>query len=364
MKTKRYINVKKPNSTRSTFSLVWQIEKDNTRSYSVIKNPELDIINSRFLNKAIDLTEAYNLTLDLRKRLLPSIEQKIKYNKANEREILLLTEKIKSDRDIKFSTLKTIELDYRRILALLSEDSILNINVSEIKKRIINSKFSESIQNRLIIYTNKLLKFVGRKDMMNKIEVEIETKYINEIELNILLKHIRESKAEFSHLDQMVTQLLFYTGLRIGELFAFKYNKYNKISSELKIKYQYTEFLSKDETKGKKSRTIMVLKNIKEDYESLFNIKQDEIDHLRKTYSRRLLRYSVECFKDNINKHITAHDLRHSFAMSALSKGINISRIAKILGNGVNVCEKYYTSGELDKEFLLDFQEDFLPKAS
>lgn len=344
---KTYINIKRPNKTRATFALVYQFQKhnhQNKRNYKTIENNELDIINENFLLKIHTEDQAYELVKQLRIKLIPPEKAELNYNFSEINNRLILSVRANWGNKITPSTKRTHDLDFARILKLLGPKSLHDYSSHDLQNIIINSKFSESIQNRLIIYVNCLLRAISRKDLLSKIDVEIKTKYLTESDLALLLeKQIK--------IDQVVTRLLFYTGLRIGELFAVKCNEFDSTSRILKVKYQYTEFLQKEFTKHKKIRKIKINLNIYEDYIFLINVPQNDLNKLRKIYSRRLLRTSSKIFQDE-TKHITAHDLRHSYAMLSLKKDISISQISKVLGNSVKVCETYYVSGENDIELL------------
>jgi len=63
----------------------------------------------------------------------------------------------------------------------------------------------------------------------------------------------------------------------------------------------------------------------------------------RNGIARILKRACKMAFPNDPSKWITAHDLRHSYAVMMLTKyDVSISQIAKLLGNSVSVCEEYY----------------------
>ena len=69
--------------------------------------------------------------------------------------------------------------------------------------------------------------------------------------------------------------------------------------------------------------------------------KDDLVFHLpHQTYCLRVLKKWVE--KAGIEKHITWHCARHSFAVNILNEGANIKTVASLLGHsGLKHTEKY-----------------------
>jgi len=347
---KKYVLIKKPTGKRKTFQMFWDIRKiDGKRTFQKIDSLELDRINENYKSGILIIGEAFAQVLKLKEKILPK-KQEDDFEDSNIQAI----KKLKSQPSKKIRKKESIQandLDYSRILKLLGKDSIVTIDISEFQSRIISSKLSPYTQNRVIIFANKLLKFVGREERLEKVDADFETLYINEDDLKKLLPNL-------SKLDQQITRIFFYSGLRLGELFGIKdpQNKYNVTSGELKISRQLKEDLYYDSLKRNSKRTIKIVKEIKTDFENFKNISEDFLMSYRNKYSKHLLKATRKTFKDE-SKHISAHDLRHSFAMYCLEKGINISQIAKLLGNSVSVCEKHYTSGASTSNFLNEIEK-------
>lgn len=335
--------------------MYWDIRKNGRREFEKIESEELNQINSNYKSGILLISEAYSQVLHLKEKLLPK-QQEDDFLKSN----IVAIEKLKASfkRDRKKESDEAIHLDYKRILTLLGKDSIINIDIIELKKRIINSNLAPYTQNRVILFTNKLLKFVNRNEKINKIDADFETKFLTEEDLELLLPSL-------SKIDQSITRIFFYTGLRLGELFGIKnpQNKYNKESGELKIIMQLKEDLYYDTLKRNSRRTVKISNIIKKDFESFLELNEEFLKKYRNKFSKHLLKASRATFKED-TKHISTHDLRHSFAMHCLQRNISISHIAKLLGNSVSVCERHYTSGVNTTNFLNEFEKQLTKKAS
>ena len=62
---------------------------------------------------------------------------------------------------------------------------------------------------------------------------------------------------------------------------------------------------------------------------------------MRNKINKRFKSACRAVFKDK-SKHCKWHDLRHSYAIFLLTKGVPIQLVAQSMGNSVSVCEKHY----------------------
>jgi len=156
MEEKRYINIKIPKGSRKTFSLTYDIRSSVGRRYVLIEDERIESINERFKSGELTLSEARTEIDKIRESLLPQKKQfEDNQNHTNALAIKKLLVNFQKDR--KKESQEAIELDYRRIMKILGKDSISTIEIPTLKQRIVSSHFSDSIKNRLIIFTNKLL---------------------------------------------------------------------------------------------------------------------------------------------------------------------------------------------------------------
>lgn len=152
-----------------------------------------------------------------------------------------------------------------------------------------------------------------------------ERTFISEIEFIKLMKHIELPTVKAA------LYTMFYTGLRISEA----------VDLEIKDVDMEREHIYVREGKGKKDRIIPINEKLKKalaDY--LNNIRLDNGSDWLFTYRKgviskttvtRVLRETRE--KLGIERQITPHVLRHSFASGLLERGVDLFRVQKLLGH-------------------------------
>ena len=147
-----------------------------------------------------------------------------------------------------------------------------------------------------------------------------------------------------------VLELLFASGMRVSELCSLKIDDINLVNGEIRIW-----------GKGSKERIVTianpdVLKIIRE-YQLNLNRQNKSIDYLfinRK--GNRLSEQSVRIIINkytkiaNINKHLTPHMFRHSFATLLLEEDVDIRYIQQILGHSSITTTQIYTHVSTKKQ--------------
>jgi len=111
-----------------------------------------------------------------------------------------------------------------------------------------------------------------------------------------------------------------------------------------------------DTTKTDKTRISIIYPNkLMKRIDAWVELSISEKEKIRDIGFSYVIKKAFEkTFPDNKKdlERIKAHDCRHSYATNMLSLGLNISQIAKLLGNGVNVSEKYYLPASSTPESL------------
>lgn len=166
--------------------------------------------------------------------------------------------------------------------------------------------------------------------------------YIDDINFNKLLKSFDISKFH-EYRDYIVAQLIFDTGMRIGETLLIK---------ETDIDYtNRTILLPADITKGKKDRYVFfsqeMLKQLRrwlqykdryKDSQYVFCTNKGKPLQI-KNYEKNFTKYGLRVGIDNIHPHM----LRNNFAKRFLMSGGDIYTLSKILGHSsVKVTETAY----------------------
>ena len=143
--------------------------------------------------------------------------------------------------------------------------------------------------------------------------------------------------------DIAVLEILFSTGVRVSELCNIRQENINIQSGNIKIY-----------GKGSKERVIHICdqetKAILKEYVNIFNdrlLNSDYflINRLGSKLSEQSVRLMIKKYqkKLNIEKNITPHMFRHSFATSLLEEGVDIRYIQHMLGHSSISTTQIYT---------------------
>lgn len=151
--------------------------------------------------------------------------------------------------------------------------------------------------------------------------------------------------------------LLYYTGMRIGELLALQWKDYydNKlhIYKSLAKLYDNGKYVLKETKNTSSIRNIVLGKNIETHLNYYKNLEQTKKGFNDEWFifgrHKPLSRSTVTRIKDraikkaNLRK-IRIHDFRHSHASNLIANGVNIVAVSRRLGHtDVNMTLKIYT---------------------
>lgn len=193
------------------------------------------------------------------------------------------------------------------------------------------------------MYDNRLIK-VNPMKKIKPTRIPRKAKgYLNDKDFNNLLKSFDLSKFH-EYRDYVITQLIFDTGMRIGECLMIK--------DETDINFnERTIFLPADNTKGKKDRYVffsiqmatelrrwLQYRDRYKESEFLFcTIKGSQL--LERSFESNFTNYGERIG----NKDISPHLIRNNFAKRFLMNGGDIYTLSKILGHSsVKVTEECY----------------------
>lgn len=193
------------------------------------------------------------------------------------------------------------------------------------------------------MYENRIIK----KNPTQKIKlIHVPRKakgYMNDIEVNNLLKCFDLSRFH-EYRDCVITELLFDTGMRLGECLLIK--------EKTDINFaERTIFLPADNTKGKKDRYVffsvqmatelkrwLQYKDRYKESEYVFCTNKGTVLQER-SFESNFTNYGERIGKKEINPHL----LRNNFAKRFLMNGGDIFTLSKILGHSsIKVTEQCY----------------------
>jgi site-specific recombinase XerD len=130
---------------------------------------------------------------------------------------------------------------------------------------------------------------------------------------------------------KLMIQLMYSAGLRVSELINLKHE-------DLEIEKGYG-WVRKG--KGNKDRLFIIAESLKENIRKFIgNKKLDEFDYLFTSYKGR--KYNVSSIRQiikktakeiKLNKNISCHTLRHSFATHLIEEGNSITEVQSLLGH-------------------------------
>ncbi|MDR2129914.1 MAG: tyrosine recombinase XerD [Odoribacteraceae bacterium] len=181
-------------------------------------------------------------------------------------------------------------------------------------------------------------------------------------EIEAMLRAIDLDKSEGQR-DRAIIETLYSCGLRVSELCNLKLSNINFRMGFVKV-----------EGKGNKERLVPIGTKAKEEIrgymktsrERLLKGRGEDIVFLNR-FGRKLSRVAVfniikqATLKAGINKVISPHTLRHSFASHLVNGGANIRAVQDMLGHKSILTTEIYT--HLDNAFLRDTLVNYHPRS-
>lgn len=167
--------------------------------------------------------------------------------------------------------------------------------------------------------------------------------------------NIFEKDTPLGQRNSLILEILYATGIRVGELVNIRINDINNYDNSIKIL-----------GKGKKER-IVYFGSYCEDILNLYikdgykKLNKNNIDYLflnkngtklSERYIRTVIDNAVR--KCNIDYHISPHTLRHTFATDLLNAGADLMSVKELLGHSsINTTSIYthVTSEQLKKVY-------------
>ena len=276
--------------------------------------------------------------------------------------------------NIKYSIKKRTYLFYCQLVELYLYKHF-NFDIENISNEFINkivsnnlTNYSNSTINLIIGLLKRVLTFAYNKKYIpypiilkcrtqKKIYKSIQT--LQKLEWQKLENYILTNK-KFYHYGILIS---LYTGLRIGELLALKWNAINFKNKTMKItaticdiSYENQIYHIEDTPKSQSSlreipltsEMITLLKELKEFQKnnseyvvSRASGKQIMVRSYQDSFTRLLKRLNIQ--------HYGFHSLRHTFATNCYKLGMDIKTLSELLGHSsVEVTLKIYVHTDID----------------
>ncbi|MGL5745398.1 MAG: tyrosine-type recombinase/integrase [Cetobacterium sp.] len=281
---------------------------------AVLTSPRVD----KNTNTASTFADMCNLYLD-------DISCRVKASTANLRKVVLTQRIIPYFKTSKFSEISPS--DIRTFQNLLLRDT----NYSQTYLRLINSTLT-AVFNYAVKFHDLSYNPVSKAGTIGKLRTEISIWTIDDF------KRV-SAEAEERFDIYTILNLLFYTGMRIGELLALEYGDIDFKKKTIKINKTLSRINSEDLITPPKTessnRDIMIndslLEILKIYTRKIYALKMEtrlftlHQTNIRKQIKKFALRVDV--------KEIRIHDLRHSHASLLIHLGVNPLAISKRLGH-------------------------------
>lgn len=341
--------LKKPGNGRRTFQVLKRvIRKGESPKHEAIENERIKAINSAFMNglqdqddSEIQVREVMADLQKIEKRKFP----KTVHNAENFRALQAYWDRTHDSREL--IDPKSAFNRLARAVEAVGEHSIYSASKETLQKAI-NAKYRDNRQRDTVGAINQLLAFIGRGiELVRRPEVIGEVRYLTPDEMTRAQKFVTDP------LDRLLQRVAFNTGLRIGEIFAL--NQESAQDAQFFSQFQIDRDLERRHTKRRlrKRRRVYVLPGGEPDFKEWAAVPlKTKLKIRNQKHAEILGRACEEAFPNREDKRAAFHDLRHSYAIYLVSRGVNLTQVAQCLNNSVSVCEKYYSGFVLKDETI------------
>lgn len=234
------------------------------------------------------------------------------------------------------------------------------------------TNLKKSTQNYHLIAVRSFLKYLAKHDVQTLAPEKIElakmpartVEFLEGSDLDQILEKPMSTDAPIiiKHRDKAILELLFSTGCRVSELASLK-RDLNLDKDEFTIR-----------GKGGKTRLVFISQSARHWVKEYLKLRKDEnpwlfISHDKAAKTRQnkeaigLTPRSIERIVQKyaklsgINKKITPHTMRHSFATDLLMNGADIRSVQTLLGHSSITTTQIYT--HITNQQLRDVHKSF-----
>jgi len=229
------------------------------------------------------------------------------------------------------STVKNYIGHNQRFLNFINK-SAREVNTQDIKDYLLylkSKKYSNVSINNIISALNFYYTNILKRKLFFNIKRPKKEKYIPIILKKEEIIKIIESSDNLKH--RLILSLLYGSGLRVSELCKIKKEDINLEEKSLFIK----------NSKGSKDRyTILSNYSIELLKEYLIGIEEKYLFNITKRSIQKIFNNNLK--KSGINKKVSCHNFRHSFATHLLENKVSLRVIQKLLGHSdIKTTQRY-----------------------
>lgn len=282
---------------------------------------------------------------------------------------------LRIERSLSTNTIESYSNDLNKLSDFLTPKSIsaTKVRLNDLKDFItsISEILSEASQSRIISAIKSFYKFLLIENLIqtdpseNLVSPKIGRKLPNVLtieEINLIINSVESNNVGIR--NRAIIEIIYGCGLRVSELT-------NLLLSNLFLKQGYIKIVGK----GNKERlspigslAIDSLNDFLTNVRPGLKINNKFSDHVfinnrgtslsRSMIFKMIKKYTL---KANINKDISPHSLRHSFATHLVEGGANLRAVQEILGHSSITTTEIYT--HLDSDYLRSNLVEYHPRA-
>ena len=282
---------------------------------------------------------------------------------------------LRIERSLSTNTIESYSNDLNKLSDFLTPKSIsaTKVRLNDLKDFItsISEILSEASQSRIISAIKSFYKFLLIENLIqtdpseNLVSPKIGRKLPNVLtieEINLIINSVESNNVGIR--NRAIIEIIYGCGLRVSELT-------NLLLSNLFLKQGYIKIVGK----GNKERlspigtlAIDSLNDFLTNVRPSLKINNKFSDHVfinnrgtslsRSMIFKMIKKYTM---KANIDKDISPHSLRHSFATHLVEGGANLRAVQEILGHSSITTTEIYT--HLDSDYLRSNLVEYHPRA-
>lgn len=280
---------------------------------------------------------------------------------------------LKLEKNYSVNTIDSYIRDIRYFLDYVKKE-IINITKKDIEEYINNNleNYTESSLNRIIASIKGFFKYLSLYKGYVNISEDVESlkrkktlpKYLSVEEVDKLLDI--DLNTPFDYRNKAMLELLYATGLRASELINLDIQNIDLVNMVVNVY-----------GKGSKER-IVPLSKIAVNYLDIYLRNYRELLFVKKNnpkdilflnnHGKRMTRQGLYKIigkiakEKNINKEITPHVLRHSFATHMIEYGADVRSVQELLGHENVITTEVYT--HLANNFIKNSYNEYFNRSS
>lgn len=221
--------------------------------------------------------------------------------------------------------------------------------IREYLEKLSKMKYSRNSVTRKVISVRNFFKFLVRTKALKanpfkyiltpKTEKKLPA-YLTEQETEALLR-AAEGRDFLSLRDRAIMELLYSTGIRVGELVSLNVRNVDFVNEEIKVMGKG----SKERIVPAGETALVILRGYMKELfkiqpEGMLFINKNKARLTARSMARILKKYAV---KAGIEKKATPHTLRHSFATHLLDRGAGLRDVQEMMGHANLSTTQIYT---------------------